>query len=142
MSVVIGSQTFADAGTAFHRVAGQYWLEQVPAGSEEREYEEITAPGSDGAEMKDHGFRARRIGPFRVVVISTTQDAVLAAWATMRAALEGQRAGVTVVYGGLTYVNCYLDPGSPAPEGPPQYLGDAAKWAIFGSVSLMQRRTS
>jgi len=142
MAVVAGSVTLADPSNGWHRTTGLYSIEERPPSGEQREWEDVTAPGSDGAEIKDHGFRSRRIGPFTGYIVNTTKAYVFTALTAIRTALENQAAGVSVAYGGETYPSCYLDEGSPSPEGVVEYPADAGRYILRFSLSFTQRRAT
>lgn len=139
MALSFGSSSFATLPQGGHRTAGQYYLNDVFPSGPFREWQESTAPGTDGTKVTLHGFRFRRIGPYRCLHVATTQ-------ATLESDIETVitnvgTGGVTVTTpGGGTYDNCYLEDGYPQEIGGSRRKSEAGStWYCEVEYRLIQR---
>lgn len=110
------------------RSADHYYLACPVPDGEVREWERISAPGTNGVVSKDHGFRARMHGPFRTLIVASSEGGIATVMFSIRTALEGKSSGWELQYSdGSTFENCYLSDGYPRPMGP-RSITEANTW--------------
>lgn len=114
----VGGKSFSQFSAAATRNAGSYWMRAPHPHGEVREFEDITAPATNGIEKADHGFRGRLIGPIQVMIVASSESNLATAYQTILSAVENKPNGISIVMPyGTTYSNCYIQPGYPQPIG-------------------------
>jgi hypothetical protein len=141
-TMVIGNKTFTQFPAGATRTAGSYWMRAPHPAGEAREMEDITAEATDGVEKVDHGFRGRVLGPIMVMVVASSDSALVTAYKTILTAVENKPNGITIVMPyGETYINSYVMSGFPRPIGPREADETGTVYQIVELMFTQDRET-
>lgn len=99
--------TFADPAAAFHRTAGQYFIDYQE--DEEQYALELTeGPATDGQPAKWHGFRRKTLGPFMVAFVDPTRTIVETTYTSEKAKMLATSKLSVAMPSGETFPSCRL----------------------------------